>query len=129
MLKETEHTFDDHTYLIKQLPLSKSQEVLLRLLNLLGSVDASNEASLMSLPSKLTMKDVDFLRERLLGEHCHLQNDSGNWVPMGKAIIENHFAGRIGALFHLLGLALLENYSSFLDDLRLDQLVSGATSE
>jgi hypothetical protein len=127
MLKEIEYSFDGHTYLIKQLPLSKSQEVLLRLLGLLGGADAT-ENVLASLPSRLKATDIDFFRDKLFGEHCHLQNDSGNWVPMGKAIVENHFAGCIGAMFHLLGKCLLVNYSSFLADLRLEDLVGEATS-
>lgn len=123
MLQETEHTFDDHTYLIKQLPLGKSQEVLVRLLSLLGG-DTTDANALMSLPSRLKVSDIDFLREKLLGEHCHMQNEAGNWVPMGKAIVESTFAGHIGSMFYLLGLCLMENFSSFLADLRLDSLAA-----
>jgi hypothetical protein len=123
MLKEVEYTLDGTNYSIKQLPLAKSQEVLVRLLKLLGGGEAT-EAALISLPSKLTVADIDFLRDRLLGENCSYQNENGNWVPLGRAITETHFAGHIGKMFHILGKCLMVNFSDFLADLRLDDLAA-----
>lgn len=127
MLKEEQVENDEHTYLLKQLPLGKSQEVLVRLMRLVGGgSEGVSEGSLASLPSRLRNEDINFLRDVLFGEHAMLQNDEGNWVPMGKAIVEQHFAGKIGAMFWLLGRALVLNYSSFLADLRLDELLGEA---
>lgn len=121
MLKEIEYELDGNTYLLKQLEIEESQEVLVRLLRLLGD----NEGiSLESLPSRLQVKDINFLREHLFGANCQLLDEnSGNWVPLGKAVVKNHFAGHLGKMFHLLGKALMLNYSDFLADLRLESLV------
>ena len=127
MLSETEYTYDDHTYTVKQLPLGKSQEVLVRLMSLLG--DGLDESALAALPSKVSVSDINFLREKLLGEHCLLTNEQDIAIPMGKAIVESHFAGRIGAMFNLLGMCLIVNFSSFLADLRLDELAARVTGE
>lgn len=120
MLKEVEYEFNDNTYLIKQLETEKAQEVLVHLLRLVGDVEG---ISLQSLPSRVSVKDVNFLREALFGEHCLLMNESGNWAPLGRALVNQHFAGRLGAMFHLLGKCLMVNFADFLADLRLDQLV------
>lgn len=128
MLKEIEYTFNDNTYTIKQLPLGKSQEVLVKLLGLLGGEVGTSNA-LASLPGKLRVEDINFLRERLLGEHCLLLNDSDKWVPLGKALVESHFAGSIGGLFHLLGKCLIVNFADFLADLRLDDLAADLVSQ
>ena len=129
MLEELEYTIDDATYLIKKLPLGKSQEVLVRIVKLIGGADGIEENLLASLPNKLRVEDINFLRERLLGEHCSVMNEAGNWVPMGKALVENHFAGHIGKMFHILGKCIVHNYSDFLADLRLDDLVETALEE
>jgi len=125
MLTETEYAFDGVTYSIKKLPLGQSQEVLMRLLKLLGG--GMDESSLASIPSRLDVADIMFLRERLLGANCSYINESGSFVPLGKAVVDSHFEGRIGKLFHLLGKCLLVNYSDFLADLRLDELAAEAT--
>ena len=126
MQTETEYNLDGHNYLITQLPLAKQQEVLLRVTKLLGG---DGEISLASLPSRVSVADINFLREHLLGQYCQVQNENGNWVPLGKALVENHFAGHLGTLFHILGKCLVHNFADFLADLRLDELAgSGATS-
>ena len=127
MLDEIEYTFNDNTYTVKQLPLGKSQEVLVKLLGLLGGDVGEN--ALATLPSRVSVGDINFLRERLLGEHCLLLNESDKWVPMGKALVESHFAGSLGSMLHLLGKCLLVNFSDFLADLRLDDLAAEMTSE
>ena len=127
MLDEIEYTFNDNTYTVKQLPLGKSQEVLVKLLGLLGGDVGEN--ALATLPSRVSVGDINFLRERLLGEHCLLLNESDKWVPMGKALVESHFAGSLGSMLHLLGKCLLVNFSDFLADLRLDELAAEMTSE
>lgn len=128
MLEELEYTLDDTTYLIKKLPLGKSQEVLVRILKLIGGADGIEENLLASLPQRLRVDDINFLRERLLGEHCAVMNDAGAYVPLGKALVERHFAGHIGKLFHILGKCIVHNFADFLADLRLDELVDTGKS-
>lgn len=120
MLKETEYELDGHTYLLTQLPLGESQDVLLRLTRLVG---VDGEMSISGIVGKLRSEDINFFREKLFGKNCQFKNDSGNWVPLGKAIVETHFAGRIGTMIHLLAKCLLHNYSDFLAELRLDELI------
>ena len=123
MLKELEYELDGHTYLITQLPLSESQDVLLRLTKV---VDVSEGLSFASLVKGLSSQDINYFREHLFGKNCQFKNDAGNWVPLGKQLVESHFAGRLGTMIHLLAKCLLHNYSDFLADLRLDELL-GAT--
>lgn len=127
MLKETEVelSFGDETrrYILKQLPLAKSQEVLVKLLGLLGGAEGISENILATLPQRLRVEDINFFRERLFGEHCLYINESDKHVPMGKALVESHFAGRLGLMLHLLARAIMHNYSDFLADLRLEELV------
>lgn len=134
MLKEqtVELSFGDETrtYVLKQLPLAPSQEVLVRILSLLGGgAEGISEEALSSLPSRLRVEDLNFLRDRLLGEHCLYINESGKHVPMGKALVENHFAGRLGLLLHLLARAVMHNFADFLADLRLEELTGAGTPE
>lgn len=125
MLKEEEYTFDGVTYCIKQLSVPKAQEVLVKLLRFM---DGDGEMNLASIPAKVTSQDIDFLRDRLLGENCSFQNEAGNWVPLGRAVTDSHFAGRLGKMFHILGKCLVVNFSDFLDDLGLEGL-TGTTAE
>jgi len=121
-LPETNYTLDGVEYVIKKLPLEASQEVLVRRLKLLGGdVD---ENALASIPSRVSVADITFLREKLLGPNCPYINEAGNEVPLGKAIVNSHFEGHIGKLLHILGKCLVINYSDFLADLRLEELVA-----
>ena len=128
-LTELEYELDGTTFSIKKLPLGKSQEALVRLLHLLGSADGLSENMLATLPSKLKVDDINFFRNALFGEHCAKQNEAGNWVPMGKALVEQHFAGHLGSMLHLLGKCIMWNFSDFLADLRLDELVGANEAE
>ena len=128
MLEEKEITIGEFTYLIKELPLPKAQEVLVKLMNLLGD-DIENGLSVSSITKKLRVEDLNFFRERLLGEHCSVKNDSGNWVPLGRAIVDSHFAGHLGRLLHLLARCIMHNFSDFLADLRLDELTGATEAE
>lgn len=121
MRKEVEYEYNDSTYLISQLPLGESQETLVRLMKLLEGVDGMT--NLATIPARLSVKDINFLREKLFGQHCKLMNEQGAWVPMTPPIVENHFDGRIGAMFHVLAKCLIVNYSDFLADLRPDALL------
>ena len=121
MLKEQDVTVGDRQYRISQLPLGPSQEVFMYLTKLLK--DGVDEASLATLPAKLTNADVNYLRDKLLGTYCQFLNENDKWVPMGKALVEEHFAGHLGYLFKLLGHFLLVNYRSFFADLDLEALV------
>ena len=131
MLKELEVELsfgeDAKTYIIKQLPLAKSQEVLVRLLSLLGGAEGISENLLATLPARLRVEDINFLRDRLFGESCLYVNESGKHVPMGKALVESHFEGRLGLMLNLLIRSIKHNYSDFLADLGLDALVSEMT--
>ncbi len=129
MLEEIEYPFDDQTYLIKKLPLGKSQDVLVRIVKLIGGADGIEENLLATLPQKLRVEDINFLREQLFGEHCSLMNEAGNYVPMGKQLVERHFAGHIGKMFHILGKCIVHNFSDFLADLRLEELVGAALQQ
>ena len=128
-LKELELELGDDTFCIKQLPLAKSQEVLVKLLSLLGSAEGISENILATLPSRLRVEDINFFRDRMFGEHCLRLNESGNWVPMGKALVENHFAGSLGAMLHLLARCIMHNFTDFLADLRLDELTGETDPE
>jgi len=126
-LKELELVLGDDTFCIKQLPLAKSQEVLVKLLSLLGGgPEGISEDILATLPQRLRVEDLNFFRDRMFGEHCLRLNESGNWVPMGKALVEAHFAGRLGAMLHLLARCIMHNFTDFLADIRPDDL-TGAT--
>lgn len=128
-LKELELELGDDTFCIKQLPLAKSQEVLVKLLSLLGSAEGISENILATLPSRLRVEDINFFRDRMFGEHCLRLNESGNWVPMGKALVENHFAGSLGSMLHLLARCIMHNFADFLADLRLDELTGETDPE
>lgn len=125
-MEEYELTLEDRTYIIKKLPLGKSQEVLVKLFNLLGGEGGLSEDMLSALPGRLRVEDINFLRERLFGENVLYLNESGKHVPMGRALVDKHFAGRPGLMMHLLIQSVKHNFSDFLADLRLDELV-GAT--
>ena len=127
-LKEHELELNERTYCIKQLPLEQSQEVLVKLLHLLGSAEGISENILATLPSKLRVEDLNFFRKRLFGEFCLYKNESGNYVPMGKPLVESHFAGHLGSMLHLLARCIIHNFSDFLADLRLEEL-TGASEE
>lgn len=120
---ELEVTLEDRRYIIKKLPLEKSQEVLVKLLGLLGTDEGISENLLASLPSKLRVGDINFLRNNLFGEYCLYINESEKHVPMGKALVEKHFEGRLGLMLHLLIQCVKWNFADFLADLRLDELV------
>jgi hypothetical protein len=129
MLKETEITLNERTYVLRQLPLAKSQEVLVRLLKLLGGgAEGISEDAISSLPGRLRVEDIDFFRARLFGESCLYINESGKHVPMGKQMVEKHFEGRIGLMLHLIARSILHNFSDFLADLRLDEF-TGSEAE
>jgi len=133
MLKEETVVIDfgeeSRTYTIKQLPLGKSQEVLVKLLSLLGSPEGISENILATLPSRLRVEDINFFRDRMMGEHCLFLNENGNHVPMSKPLVEKHFEGRLGLMLHLLARCIMHNFSDFLADLRLDELVGASEVE
>ena len=124
---ELEYELDGNTYLISKLPLGKSQEVLLKLTGL--GLFGGGDEPMTNVLSKIRVEDLNFFRNQLLGEYCQVQNESGNWVPLGKSLVENHFSGRLGSLLHILGKCLLHNFSDFLADLRLDELVGASEAE
>lgn len=108
------------TYEVSQLPLEESEEVLVKIMRLVGS--DMTEGDLAGVIGKLEPEDISWLRERLLGQYCAFVNESGHRVPMGRALVNEHFAGHIGRMFNLLGRALMVNYSDFLADLDIEGL-------
>lgn len=128
-MSELEVTVEDRRYIIKKLPLAKAQEVLVKLLGLLGSDEGISENLLAALPQRLRVDDINFLRDRLFGESCLYINEQEKHVPMGKALVENHFEGRIGLMLHLLILCVKHNFADFLADLRLDDIVGASEAE
>lgn len=129
-MNELELELEGRRYIVSKLPLAKAQEVLVRLLSLLGgNGEGISENVLASLPSKLRVEDINFLRDRLFNEHCHYINESEKHVPMGKALVEKHFEGRVGLMLHLLIQCVKHNFSDFLADLRLDELAGASEAE
>jgi hypothetical protein len=133
MLKEQEVTIDfgdeSRTYILKQLELEESQETLVRIIKLIGGAEGISENMLATLPQKLRVEDINFLRSKLFGKNCLYVNESGKHVPMGKALVDSHFAGRIGLMLHLLARAVVHNFADFLADLRLEELVGASEAE
>ncbi|MDH3598025.1 MAG: hypothetical protein OEU26_00130 [Candidatus Tectomicrobia bacterium] len=128
-MSEEQYEFDGHTYLITKLPLGASKEVLLRLTKI-GLFAAGEEGFNMgSITSKLRPEDLDFFESKVLGTHCQYLNESGNWVPLGKALVSTHFDGRLGQYFHMIAKCLLVNFSDFLGGLHIDGLVEVADPE
>lgn len=126
---ELEVELDGRRYVIKKLPLEKSQEVMVRLLGLLGSEEGISENILATLPGKLRVDDINFLRNHLFGEHCLYINENEKHVPLGKALVEKHFEGHLGRMLHLLIQCVKFNFADFLADLRLDALVGASEAE
>jgi hypothetical protein len=129
MLKEDTIELDGRTYTMKQLPLEKAQEVLVKLLGLLGTAEGISENLLASLPARLRVEDINFFRNRLFGENLLYTNESGVQVPMGKALVESHFSGRLGLMLHLLARCIVHNFADFLADLRLEELTGASEAE
>ena len=62
----------------------------------------------------LMVCDHEALERRLFREHAFLLNETGDWVPLGKELVGNHFNGRVEAYFGLLVKQIKNNYESFL---------------
>lgn len=119
-LPSKEIEIDGVLYKSFKLPLGDAKEVLLRLLGVAGDeLETFNPGAILG---KMTMRDLNFLQEKLLGKNCSFQNDQEHWVPLSKEIVDNHFAGRPGKYFSLLIRCLQNNYSDFLSDLDLAAL-------
>jgi len=125
-MNEEQYEFDGNTYLLTKLPLGTAKEVLLRLTQM--GLFSGEDAGMTDVLSKLKVKDLDFFEDKLFGRHLQLLNDSGTWIPMGKALTSNHFDGRLGAYMHMVARGLMYNFSSFLDELHIDAL-TGATED
>lgn len=128
MLSEKRVEIGTKTFEIKQLPLGKSQEVFMYLLNKAKGLDlqhdeeGNTEINWVSVVSLLNNEDVMFLRERLLNANCHMLNDNEKWVPVTKHVLEAHL--RLGQMVNLLAQALAVNYSDFLADLDIESLAA-----
>jgi len=128
MLSEKRVEVGTKTFEIKQLPLGKSQEVFMYLLNKAKGLDlqhdeeGNTEINWVSVVSLLNNEDVMFLRERLLNANCHMLNDNEKWVPVTKHVLEAHL--RLGQMVNLLAQALAVNYSDFLADLDIESLAA-----
>lgn len=117
---EKEVTIAGTSYVIQKLPLGDASEVLLRVMKLAGASGA--DLNLGAAVAAMSMKDLNFMREKLLGANCHMMNETGDGVPMTPRIVDNHFNGHPGRLLNLLLQCLLHNYSDFLADLDLPSL-------
>lgn len=124
-MDEEEYSFDEHTYLMTKLPLVAAKETLLRLTKLGFFSGDEDGLDMGTITSKLNMSDLDFFEKQLFGAHLQLRNESGNWVPLGKAVANSHFNGRLGQYFHMIAKALIFNFSDFLDELHIDHLLGG----
>ncbi len=100
-----EYEYDGHTYQLSKLGLREAQDGL-KMLQSMGFFDNGLEA--------LVSGDTAALERKLFGENVRLLNEQGEWVPMGKAITENHFDGRLPAYFGLLLEAISHNFADFL---------------
>lgn len=119
-----EYEFDGHEYQLTKLGLGDARECLLRIFKL--ELVSESGINLSGFAQNLSTKDLDFFEEKLFGAHLHFRNESGNWVPLSKALIASHFAGRLGAYFHMLTKAIVYNYSDFLKELQIDALLGEA---
>lgn len=63
----------------------------------------------------LMVCDHEALERRLFREHAFLLNEQGDWVPLGKELVANHFNGRVEAYFAVLVKQIKNNYDSFLE--------------
>ena len=128
MLDENQVEIGTRTFLIKQLPLGMSQEVFMHLLHKAKGIDlkldkeGNTEINWVSVVALLNNEDINFLRERLLNENCHMLNENEKWVPVTKHVLEAHL--RLGQMVNLLAQCLAVNYSDFLRDLDIESLAA-----
>ena len=102
-----EYQYDGHTYQIKKLGLADAKEVLSKLQGI-GFFDDGLEALMKS------TSELDSLERKLFGANVQLLNEQGDWVPMGKAITEAHFEGRLAAYFRIFIQTITYNFEDFL---------------
>jgi hypothetical protein len=102
-----DYEYDGYTYQLKKLGLADAKEVLAKLTTI-GFFDDGLEALMKS------TSELDSLERKLFGGNVKLLNDQGDFVPMGKAIAESHFDGRISAYYSVLVKAISYNYTDFL---------------
>ena len=97
-----EYQHDGHTYQLRKLGLSDGKDVTARLMK--GGIEEI-----------LSDRDaLDWLERKLFGENCLLLNEQGDWVPLGKALTESHFAGRTDAYMQVMMECFRYNFQSFL---------------
>lgn len=102
-----EYEYDGFTYQMTSLGLADAKETLAKLTSM-GFFEDGLEA-LMRSPA-----DLDFLERKMFGSHLALLNEQGMWVPMGKAISDAHFTGRLSAYFHVMVKVIGHNFNDFL---------------
>lgn len=102
-----EHEFDGYTYQIDKLGLKDAKECLAHLTEM-KFFDEGLEA-LISSPEKL-----DKLERMLFRGKVQVMNDTGDWVPMGAKLTEEHFDGRLPAYFSLIVQCITHNFNDFL---------------
>jgi hypothetical protein len=97
-----EYEQDGHTYQMRKLGLSDGKDVTARLMK--GGIE-----------DLLSERDtLDWLERKLFGENCLMLNDQGEWLPLGKALTDSHFAGRTDSYMGLLMECFRYNFKSFL---------------
>lgn len=84
--------------------------------------EGNTEINWVSVVALLNNEDINFLRERLLNENCHMLNENEKWVPVTKHVLEAHL--RLGQMVNLLAQCLAVNYSDFLRDLDIESLAA-----
>lgn len=104
---DLQYEYDGHTYQITKLGLKNAKEVLAKLTEI-GFFEDGLEALMKS------TTELDSIERKLFGENVKFLNEQGDYVPMGAAITEAHFEGRIAAYFALLVKAISHNYTDFL---------------
>jgi len=101
-----EFEFDGHTYRLEKLGTREALDCLKYLQKEVTFFDEGLAA--------LMVCDHEALERRLFREHAFLLNGTGDWVPLGKDLVANHFAGRVEAYFGLLVKQIKNNFESFL---------------
>lgn len=117
-----DYEYDGYTYEIKKLGLADAKEVLSKLTTI-GFFDDGLEALMRS------TAELDSIERKLFGANVQFLNDQGDWVPMGKALTDSHFEGRIAAYFAVLIKAISHNYTDFLEGGWTTALEPGAAAE
>ena len=118
MRRKEDHLVGGQKYRVTQLPYKKARSLTMRLMKYIGE----GASDMASIPANLNEDDLDYLEDLVFGEYCHWKNEQDDWVPMTSAFVEEHFDGKIGEYFQLLGICLIENISDFMSGLDVEAL-------